>query len=165
MLKDVDLADIHGQYKFNFRHEHIGRDDSRSWLDRAFQRDFEANGPSLFRMMRTMFEGWKRYGQDSDARVRARFNAEADQFRRGYGAALWAMERYLRQSDREVSERIQRLRLDIEAEFGGASRLIARLAGPVLLWSARRQARRFPSGRLLEPRTFVERTNWDGANA
>ncbi len=62
MLEGVDLADIHGQFKFNFKHEHIERDDSKVWLDWAFQHDFDTNGPSLFRMMRTMFEGWKRYG-------------------------------------------------------------------------------------------------------
>jgi hypothetical protein len=34
------------------------------------------------------------------------------------------------------------------------------VAGPVLLWAARRDARRFPSGRRLEPVTFLERRNW-----
>ena len=42
---DVDLADIHGQFKFNFRHAAISRDESKALLDRAFRRDFERNGP------------------------------------------------------------------------------------------------------------------------
>ena len=160
MLEDVDLADIHGQYKFNFRHQHIGRDESKSWLEWAFQRDYEANGPSLFRMMRTMLKGWKRYGQDGDGRVRARFQAEAKKLRQGYGAALWAMERYLRESNDTVSERVRELRCQIEHELGGFSRPIDRVVGPVLLWSARREAALYPTGRPLEPRTFVERRNW-----
>ena len=160
ILEDVDLADIHGQYKFSFRHEHISRDDSKSWLDWAFQRDFEANGPSVFRMMRTMFEGWKRYGQDDDVRVRARFAAEAGKLRQGYGAALWAMERYLRDSNAAVSERIRRLRNQIEHDLGGFSHVIDRVFGQVLLWSARREAAIYPTGRPLEPRTFVERRHW-----
>ncbi len=160
ILKEVDLADIHGQYKFNFQHEHIGRDDSKSWLDFAFQRDFEVNGPSLYRIMRTMYEGWQRYGQDSDARVRARFAAEARNLRRGYGAALWAMERYLRSSNEAISGRIAELRRDMESEFGIVSRVIDGLFGPLLLWSARREAAAYPYGRPLEPRTFVERRNW-----
>src|SRR6266540_2844525 len=73
MLAGVDFADIHGQYKFNFTHPHIDRDDSKSWLDRAFERDFDVNGPSLFRMMRTMFRGWTCYRHDGDPRIRARF--------------------------------------------------------------------------------------------
>jgi hypothetical protein len=160
MLEGVDLADIHGQYKFNFKHEHIGRDDSKSWLDLAFQRDMEANGPSLFRMMRTMFRGWKRYGQDSDARVRARFDADAEKLRHGHVAALWAMERYLRKSDKAVSDRMRDLRRQIEHEFRGFSRVVDRILGPVLLWSARREAAAYPDGRPLEPQTFVDRRNW-----
>jgi radical SAM superfamily enzyme YgiQ (UPF0313 family) len=160
MLEHVDLADIHGQYKFNFRHEHIGRDDSKLWLDWAFQRDMEVNGPSLFRMMRTIFDGWRRYGRDGEPRVRARFAAEAARFRTGHAAALWAMERYLRDSNDAVSERVRSLRRQIEDEFRGLSGVITRAVGPVLLWSARREAAAFPQGRPLEPRTFVDRRGW-----
>jgi len=160
MLNGIDLADIHGQFKFNFEHEHITREDSKSWLDFAFQRDYEVNGPSLYRMMRTMYQGWKRYGQDSNARVRARVAAEADTLKRGYGAALWAMERYLRDSNQAVSDRIAELRLRMEREFGVLSRIIDRAVGPLLLWSARRESLAYPDGRPLEPQTFVERRNW-----
>src|SRR5262249_31154708 len=72
ILDDVELADIHGQYKFNFTHPAIDRDASKRWLDRAFERDFDVNGPSLYRMMRTMMAGWERYRDDRDARVRER---------------------------------------------------------------------------------------------
>jgi hypothetical protein len=70
------------------------------------------------------------------------------------------MEHYLRHTNRSVSDRIGELRREIEGELGGLSRAVNHLVGPVLLWSARREARRFPRGRALEPRTFVERTNW-----
>ncbi len=66
MLDNVDLADIHGQGKFNFRHAAISRDDSKRWLDWAFRRDFERNGPSLYRVCRTTFDGWKRYRNHPD---------------------------------------------------------------------------------------------------
>ena len=160
ILDGVNLADIHGQYKFNFRHAHLDRDDSKRWLDRAFERDFEVNGPSLFRMMHTMFEGWKRYRDDADARVRARFAGEADKLRRGYGAALWAMEHYLPGSDAPVVVRIGELRRQLEQEFGSVSRAINHAVGRVLLWSARREFAAYPDGRPLEPKTFVDRRNW-----
>jgi hypothetical protein len=70
------------------------------------------------------------------------------------------MEKYLRDSNRDVSLRVRELRLEIEREFGGWSRAVHRIAGPVLHWSARREARIAPAGRALEPRTFVERANW-----
>ena len=71
LLPDVDLADIHGQYKFNFQHAAISRDESKTLLDWAFRLDYERNGPSLYRLARTMMEGWRRYRNDPDPRVRA----------------------------------------------------------------------------------------------
>jgi radical SAM superfamily enzyme YgiQ (UPF0313 family) len=160
LLEEVDLADIHGQHTFNFRHEAIGREHSKSLLDWAFRLDFERNGPSLYRLMRTSFRGWQRYRQDPDPRVRARVAVDAAQFRHGHGAALWAMERYLRERNREVAARIRALRKEVEQELGTACRAINATLGPVLLWGSRREARRHPAGRRLEPRTFVERRDW-----
>jgi hypothetical protein len=157
LLGDIDLADTHGQFKFNFQHPAISRDESKVLLDRAFRTDFERNGPSLFRLMDTMMTRWRRYGSDSDSRVQARVRVAATQLRTGYGAALWAMERYLRAGHPGVSQRIRALRLDTEREFGTMAAAINRALGPLLLWSSRGYARRYPSGRALEPRTFVER--------
>ena len=162
LLDDVDFADMHGQYKFNFRHPSISRDQSRELLDGAFQLDFERNGPSLYRLIRTMQQRWRRYGDDGDPRVRARVAVASRQLRSGYGAALWAMERYLRSANPDVSERIRALRLDIEREFGTVAAAMNRLLGPALLWASRRDARRHPGGAILEPRTFVERRGFAG---
>ena len=160
MLDGIDLADIHGQFKFNFRHAAISREESKTLLDRAFRLDFERNGPSLYRLMQTMMQGVRQYGADHDPRVRERLANAAEQLRSSYGAALWAMEKYLRESNQAVSERIRELRLQVERELGGLSKYVNHLLGPVLLWTSRREARRFPAGRLIEPRTFVERANW-----
>jgi radical SAM superfamily enzyme YgiQ (UPF0313 family) len=160
LLPDVDLADIHGQWKFNFRHPAISRDQSKSLLDWAFRHDYERNGPSLYRMMRTMFNGWKRYGNDLDSRVRARVAVDAQQLRTWYGSALWAMEKYLKSSNRQVSDKIHHLRQDVEHEFGGMSRTLNNLVGPVLLVTSKLEGWRFPKGRPLEPVTSVTRRNW-----
>jgi radical SAM superfamily enzyme YgiQ (UPF0313 family) len=160
LLEGVDLADIHGQYRFNFRHAAISPEQSKTFLDRAFRRDFEVNGPSLYRLMRNMLVGWRRYRDDPDPRVRARVAEEARQLQRGHGAVLWAMERYLRDSSRDVSDRVRELRLQVEREIGGVARAVDHLLGPVFLWSARREMRLAPAGRRLEPRTFVDRRNW-----
>ena len=160
LLDDVDLADTHGQYKFNFRHPHISRDESKTLLDRAFRQDFLSNGPSLYRLTRTMFERWKLYAQDADPRIRARMADERQQLIGGYGAALWAMEHYLRGPQQAASERIRELRLQMERELGGMSRVVNNALGPLLLWTARRDGRKYPAGRALEPRTFVDRLNW-----
>ncbi len=163
LLDYVDLADIHGQFKFNFQHAAISREDSKRFLDWAFLRDFERNGPSLYRMCRTMLEGWKRYRDDPDPRIRERFGREISKLRSGYSAALWAMERQFRESNEKVSSQIKTLRAEVEKEFGLAARFSARALGPILLWTSRREERRLAKGKTYEPPTFLERTNWVSA--
>jgi len=159
LLDDVDIADTHGQHGFNFRHAAISRAQSKELLDAAFRADYRRNGPSLYRLMRTMLDRYRRYGRDADARVRARVERAATPLRGGYAAALWAMERYLRETNGDISARIRALRLELYRELGAMPRLSAAIGGPLLYWSARREGRR-PRGSYLEPATFVERTNW-----
>lgn len=160
LLNDIEMADIHGQYKFNFQHTAISRDDSKRFLDWAFWRDFERNGPSLYRMCRTMLEGWKRYRDYPDLRVRERFTREMKKVSTGYNAALWAMERQFRKVNRQVSEDIRSLRCEIQNEFPLMGRASAAVLGPILLWSARREEKLLAKGRTYEPPTIIERSNW-----
>ena len=163
LLKDIDYADIHGQFKFNFKHAAISREDSKRFLDWAFWRDFENNGPSLYRMCQTMLQGWRRYKDYPDPRVRERFEREVKKLSSAYNAALWVMEQDFKKVNQSVSERIHKLRREVEKEFPVVARLTAASLGPVLLWSARREAGRLAKGRTYEPPTFIERRNWAAA--
>ncbi|MBZ5614429.1 MAG: cobalamin-dependent protein [Acidobacteriia bacterium] len=160
LLPDIDFADVHGQFKFNFQHAAISREDSKRFLDWAFWRDFERNGPSLYRMCRTVLQGWRRYKDYPDPRVRERFEREAKKLNSAYNAALWVMEREFKKVNRTVSERIHKLRREVEKEFPVAARLTAAFLGPILLWTTRREENRLAKGRTYEPPTFLERRNW-----
>jgi radical SAM superfamily enzyme YgiQ (UPF0313 family) len=164
MLTDVDFADVHGQYKFNFQHAAISREDSKRFLDWAFWRDFERNGPSLYRLCQTMFQGWQRYKNHPDPRIRERFTRQVKKLSSAYNASLWVMEREFKQVNRSVSEQIHKLRLEVEKEFPFVSRVTAATLGPILLWSTRREEKRLASGRTYEPPTFLERRNWASAS-
>ena len=160
LLPDVDLADIHGQDHFNFEHAAIPREQSKTLLDWAFRLDFEKNGPSIYRLARTMREGWLRYHNDPDPRVRERMRQAGRELRHGYGAALFAMEKYMRRQNLDVALRIRDLRKAMERDWGLMTRWTNRALGPAVLWSVRRDARRNPRGRRIEPMTFFERRNW-----
>jgi radical SAM superfamily enzyme YgiQ (UPF0313 family) len=160
LLPDIDFADVHGQFKFNFRHAAISREDSKRFLDWAFWRDFERNGPSLYRMCRTVLQGWQRYKDHPDPRVRERFSREVKKLNSAYNAALWVMEREFKKVNRTVSERIHKLRREVEKESPVVARLTAALLGPILLWTTRREEHRLAKGRTYEPPTFIERRNW-----
>ena len=159
LLREVDLADIHGQDRFNFEHAAISRGQSKDFLDWAFRRDFERNGPSLFRVWRTTLAGWKRYKDHPDARVRGRFEWEVRTLKNVASGLLWAMERYLQKTNQNISAEIRGLRQELGREFGLFSRLSAAL-GPAILWSAFREQRRLARGVTYEPQTVIERRNW-----
>jgi radical SAM superfamily enzyme YgiQ (UPF0313 family) len=163
LLRDVDYADVHGQFKFNFKHAAISREDSKRFLDWAFWRDFEINGPSLYRISRTLLAGWRRYRDWPDPRVRERFQREMNRLSGVYGSALWAMEHQFRKVNRCGSENIRALRKEFKKESGLLSRIMPTVLGPVFLWTTRREERRLARGKTYEPPTILERTNWIGA--
>ena len=163
LLPDIDFADVHGQFKFNFRHAAISREDSKRFLDWAFWRDFERNGPSLYRMCQTILQGWQRYKDSPDPRVRERFEREVKKLRSAYNAALWVMEKEFKKVNRSVSEKIHKLRREVEKESPVIARLTAAVLGPILLWTTRREEKRLARGRTYEPPTFLERRNWVAA--
>ncbi|MCU0226109.1 MAG: cobalamin-dependent protein [Bryobacterales bacterium] len=165
-LLDVDLADIHGQYKFNFQHAAISRDASKHYLDEAFQLDYYTNGPSLMRICRTTLEGWRRHRHHPEARIRTRFARESVTLRTVYSAALYAMEKRLWASNRPIAEKARALRKEIAAEPGGwLCTASATLFGPFAAWSARREEKRLIEGFTYEPPTFREQSNWTAAAA
>jgi radical SAM superfamily enzyme YgiQ (UPF0313 family) len=160
MLDNVNLADIHGQDKFNFEHAAISRADSKTFLDWAFRRDFERNGPSLYRICKTTLAGWKKYKDCPDARVRARFEWEIRSLKSAQSGLLWAMERQLRRTNEAVSQQVRALRKELGREFGLVSQVTARVLGPLLLWTSRREEKRLAAGKTYEPETIIERRNW-----
>jgi len=145
-LIDVDLADIHGQHKFNWVHPAISRDESKRLLDWAFERDYETNGPSLYRICRTMLLGVRRYKAHPELRVRKRFERDARTLRMVYSGLLWAMARSLRQTNVAVSQRIEALRHEIRDECGPWSALTSAVVGPLLFWTTRREERQTGAG-------------------
>lgn len=160
MLEGIDVADMHGQDKFNFRHAAISRDDSKRWLDWAFRRDFDRNGPSLYRICRTTLEGWRRHRLHPDERIRNRFAWEARWLGAASSGLLWAMQRQLKSTHPTVSAEIGALRQEIGREFGPLSRVASALLGPFLLWTTRREERRLAHGITYEPHPVVDRSNW-----
>jgi hypothetical protein len=162
---DVDEADTHGQFLFNFNHPHISRDQSGEFLVRAFTKDYEVNGPSIMRIGRTVLTGWQRHKEHPDARVRARYKRESKDLAVSYAASLRAMETYFRGSNRVVSEKARKLRLEIQQEFGLKSIVAAALGGALLKGRIRREEKLQQSGATYEPATFVEKLNWEKAPA
>jgi len=167
LLTDVPYADIHGQFKLNFRHPKISRDESKLLLDGAFRRDYERNGPSVFRLFKTMLAGWQRYSEHPDPRVRRRFRRERLLYGHIMDASLRTMEYKLALEDRpSARQKVKALRKQVDAEFGGVERRVGEwigaVAAPLLLGTSVIEQIRIARGWSYEPKTSIERSHWPG---
>lgn len=149
-------ADIHGQLKFNFRHPHIPRGEEGRLMIRAFNRDFEVNGPSVVRIARTVLNGWKRYKNHPDLRIRSRFTWEARELAVTYAGALWASRQFFKGANTALADRINHILAEVKKEFGWKSRLSAPVIGRYLLSMLRREEQRLANLWTYEPPTFYE---------
>lgn len=149
------LADAHGQLQFVHQHRHIPPGEETQWLHRAFQRDFEVNGPSIIRMARTALRGWQRHGRSSDARVRARFRREARLLPFQYAAVLAGARIWFRKEPALRAQADEVLR-ELIREFGWRSRLAASLAGWYVARQIRKEAHRMEHAAPVEPPTFYD---------
>ena len=152
---EIEEADAHGQYRFNYRHPHITDGRETEFLLRAFQRDFELNGPSVLRMTRTLMNGWKKYRNHPEARIRKRFANEIRNIPVLFSGALWAARCWFRGNPLLVKKMTGFLE-DIYDEFGMKSRLAALPVGLLVLCCLFRENRRLAKGLTYEPPTFYE---------
>ena len=162
LLPEVPYADTHGQFKFNFRHPRISRDESKVLLDWAFRRDYERNGPSVYRLFKTMLTGRRRYSGHPDPRVRRRFRREELIYKPIMDASLRTMEYRLALENRpSAREQVGSLRRQLNAECGGVARWIGATAVPLLFGASVLERIRVARGWTYEPKTRIERRNWE----
>ena len=153
---ELPLADRHGQYRFNYRHRHITGGQEEEILLKAFRRDFEENGPSLYRLIRTMLQGWRRYGNHPDPAVRDRYAWDTAPLRTAYTGAVWAMKKWYEKNP-ALAAKMDELLRDLYRTYGLRTRLLAPLIGMYALIRLRREERRLNRGWAYEPRSFVNK--------
>jgi radical SAM superfamily enzyme YgiQ (UPF0313 family) len=154
-LDEMPEADTHGQLRFRHLHPYLEKGQETAALLRAFTRDFKVNGPSVIRIARTMLQGWQRYKDHADQRIRERFRWEGRDLRLGWTSVLWASKRWFKK-DPVLKNKISDLLEDFRREFGMGARLAAWVGGRVLWLKLRREARRLSRGWTYEPPTFYE---------
>ncbi len=160
---EVDPADYHGQFHFNFLHPFISREQSGEFLLRAFRRDFNRNGPSILRIIRTVLQGWQRHRNHPDRRVRERYRRDARLFGITFGGAAWAMEKYFRNRNAAVAGMVRAIQEDIHREFRLSGPLFGPVVGSFIRFRIWCEERRLSRGWTYEPTMFIERRNWNTA--
>ncbi|MBL8920361.1 MAG: cobalamin-dependent protein [Myxococcaceae bacterium] len=150
---EVPLADAHGQLRFKHRHPHLPAGAETELLLRAFRRDFEVNGPSVMRVVRTQLKGWLAHKHHPDARVRRRFEREAKGLGTTWAAGLWAARRWFSSRNPAVAARLDEVLQQLFREFGPGARLAAATLGPVVAVALWREERALARGATREPAT------------
>jgi len=154
--EEFPVADAHGQYRFNYRHPGIRDGQEEQFLLDAFQRDFEVNGPSLARLMRTTLDGWVRYRTHQDRRIRRNYSRDGLLLRTSYAGSVWAMHRHLKDNVR-LEPKLRALLKRFYRECGWTTRLIAPAIGSLLRFTMRREEKRLVAGWTYEPQPIVEK--------
>jgi len=152
---EMPFADSHGQFRFNHRHPHIHGNQEEELLQDAFRRDFEQNGPSLYRLIKTTLQGWLRYRDHEDKRIQRRYAREVKPLRTTYAAAVWAMVRWY-DDDPAIKEKLLNLLSQLYKAFGWKTKIIAPLVGRYVALAMHREAKRLARGWAPEPATFRE---------
>ena len=152
---EIEEADVHGQYRFNYDHPHIPQGRETEYLLRAFQKDFDINGPSVMRMMHTVMQGWLKYKHHPQARIRRRYAIQVKNMPTINAGALWATRRWFRHQP-IVNRKMTATLLDIYREFGIRSRLAAPIVGWFILHLLRKEDKRLAGEYSYEPPTFYE---------
>jgi radical SAM superfamily enzyme YgiQ (UPF0313 family) len=152
---EIELADVHGQYRFNYRHYNIEEGQETEILLKAFQQDFEVNGPSVIRMMRTLMNGWMKYKNYPEARVRKRYAMQTEKMPTLYAGAIWATRYWFKDNQRIVRNFTEVLR-DVYREFGLKARITAPLVGLIVLYLLHKENKRLEDNPIYEPPTVYE---------
>jgi len=158
LLKDEEefpWCDWHGQRAFSWRHPQIKDGQETEFIVQAFRRDFEVNGPSVLRAMRTLLGGWKRHKDHPDPRVRQRFAREVKGLRK-LGAAVAAATKECYRDNPTLSAKMSTLLDDLFDQFGDRARRAAEVAAPYVLEAIRAEEKQLAEGWTYEPPTFYD---------
>lgn len=127
---------LHEGYSLLFNHPHISADEMELLLREAYHQEYEANGPSIYRVMETNLEAYRNLRTSESPRLRER----ARQLREFLQFAWGARDAGLRFAPNEtIRSWIQRLYQDIEQELGPpnlGARALSSLAPLAAAWTS-----------------------------
>jgi hypothetical protein len=147
LMDEVPFEEQHGQDMIWFRHPHFTREESREFLQKAFQRDYEVNGASFVRAMRTVLWGYQYVQNHSNPLVRRRTKA--------FLTLLNQMRHFLLAS-KIFSQNAETTRLlnEVKGEFHKLFGRFDPLSLGVLAYACKEKIRLKTQGDVRQPKTF-----------
>ncbi len=152
--EDLCWEEWHGQKELSYHHPHFPGDAADRWIRHAFRTDYERNGSSMLRVVRTSFQGYQRLaGMERDANLEARMATLKERVR-VWSCMLPAVARHAV----NAAERDEALRLEaqVRATLPPGPKEKAMRAGVHVL-AARWKLRLKLKGDTIQPATIVTR--------
>jgi hypothetical protein len=115
LLEEIPMAERHGLTGLAHAHPHFTRRRSRELLDEAFAREYEANGPSVLRILENRLRGYQTFRASTSPVLRQRAATLGAALRKKAGFVV-AMQSLVRECHRD---RAARALEGFRAEFGG----------------------------------------------
>jgi radical SAM superfamily enzyme YgiQ (UPF0313 family) len=81
LIKDLPYESQHGQGKIWFKHDHFTREESKDFLRLAFEIDYNRNGASMLRTIKTAFQGYLYCRDHSNKLINMRTKTHKDKLK------------------------------------------------------------------------------------
>jgi len=154
------------QAVFNYRHPHIPDGMEGEYVVRAFQRDFDLNGPSVIRIARTTLGGWQRLQASSRICESATASPGSPRLGTDYAAAVGGTRLYYRaQGKHPHAAKVNRLAGKLYRGSGIQARLAASLGPATYGGRCARNNSGFSEVGPTKPPTFFEVKRIDESTA
>lgn len=154
LIKDLPYESQHGQGRIWFQHDHFTRDESKDLLRLAFEIDYNRNGASLLRAIKTSFQGYLYSRTHPSDLIKARS---------GYYKNKLKMMRYLLTAstlfaqNRQSEALLKEIKDSYRSEFGRKNLPALILSVMVVLFSIKEYLRRRFVGDIRVPKTSYRR--------
>ncbi len=147
--KDFPWIHVHGQSVQNWNHPNIADDDIELKLDNAFKKEFEALGPSIYRMMKVHRDGYLKT---------ANWDHELVQMRRAkmkktfllYIPILHAMYKDLKRMGHKKAKEVNELKKSLISITGFSGHIYDQVLSPYMKFALRKERRHFAKNLRLK---------------
>lgn len=156
VIRDVPYESQHGQGKIWFRHDHFSREESEEFLRLAFEIDYNRNGASMLRNMKTTLAGYAYCENHPDRVIRERA--------KGFRKRLQVMRYFLTASTLFVQNRqseilLREIKKSFRRQLGGTRPLGLAVSLLVVFYSIKEYLRCRIVGDARMPKTSYRPLN------
>ena len=157
---EIPHEDVHGQAHFNYRHPNIPPGAEAEMIRGAFEYDYLQNGPSTARVVETTLNGYLKYRNHPDARVRRRYEWEVVPMVSSYIPLVAYTKKHFKTLAPNVSRWADGLLNRLCKTFGWKGRIMAVLGAIYLTFKVRAEEKRLAENWVYDPPTFYERNEF-----